>query len=131
MKTYTIPFSYTVNCTIPVQASSLDEAINKTMTLAEVQEDGSCRLIHGFSPIIKSDIDLKSIEVNDELAEELNPKKTYQVTIRRVQTQTVYVEAHSEDDACEIASQNYDSSEYHDSDFEDEESEAIDPEIVD
>ena len=103
MKTYTIPFSYTVNATIEVQASGLDHAINKVMTLAEVQEDGSCRLIHGFSPVIKSDIDVKSIEIDQEKAEELNPKKTYTVRLVRTQTVEVEVEAHTEEEAERVA----------------------------
>jgi hypothetical protein len=103
MKTYTIPFSYTVNATIEVQASGLDHAINKVMTLAEVQEDGSCRLIHGFSPVIKSDIDVKSIEIDEDKAEELNPKKTYTVRLVRTQTVEVEVEAHTEEEAERVA----------------------------
>lgn len=73
------------------------------MTLAEVQEDGSCRLIHGFSPIIESDIDVKSIEIDQEKAEELNPKKTYTVTLIRTQTVDVEVEAHTEEEAERVA----------------------------
>jgi hypothetical protein len=86
-------------------------------------------LIHGFSPIIKSDIDLKSIKIDEDEAEELNPKTRYEVTVRRVQTATFYVEAHNEDDACDIANAQYDDDEYDSSDFSDEEVEAMDPTV--
>lgn len=99
MKTYTIPFSYTVNATIEIQASGLDHAINKFMTYAEVQEDGSCRLIHNFGAITASTVDCKSIEVDQEKAEELNPKKTYTVTLVRTQTVEVEVEAYTAEEA--------------------------------
>jgi hypothetical protein len=129
MKNYTIPFSYTVNCTIKVEASDLDSAIAKVSDLSEVHDDGLCRLIHKFSPIITSDIDLKSIKIDEDEAEELNPKTRYEVTVRRVQTATFYVEAHSEDDACDAANGMYDDEEYDSSDFSDEEVEAMDPTV--
>lgn len=130
MKNYTIPFTYTVNCMIKVEASDLDSAIARVSDLSAVQEDGSCRLIHGFSPVIKSEIDLKSIEIDEDEAEELNPKTRYEVTVRRVQTATFEVEAHCEDDACDIANGMYDDEEYDSSDFSDEEVEACDPTVV-
>jgi len=100
---YKIPFSYTVNATIEVDASDLASAIDKIEHLAGVEPDGSYRLIHGFSPITKSVIDFGSIEVNKEYTEDLNPKKTYSVKLVRTQTVDVEVEAHSEEEAEQVA----------------------------
>jgi len=129
MKTYTIPFSYTVNASIKIEAADLDSAIARVSDLSEVQEDGSCRLIHGYSPIIKSDIDLKSIEIDEDEAGELNPKTRYEVTVRRIQTAAFFVEAHNEDDACDIANAMYDDNEWDETDFSDEDVEACDPTV--
>jgi hypothetical protein len=100
---YKIPFSYTVNATITIQASDLASAIDKVEHLAGVEKDGSCRLIHAFGPIIRSDIDFGSIEINKEWAEELNPKKSYTVKLVRTQTVEVEVEAHSLEEAERVA----------------------------
>lgn len=100
---YKIPFSYTVNATIEVEASDLASAIDKVEHLAGVEKDGSCRLIHGFAPIIKSVIDFGSIQVDKEYAEDLNPKKTYTVKLVRTQTVEVEVEAHSAEEAEQVA----------------------------
>ena len=129
MKNFTIPFSYTVNCTIKVEDDDLASALAQVSILSKVQDDGLCRLIHGFSPVIKSEIDLKSIEIDEEEAVELNPKTHYEVTVRRIQNATFTVEAHSEDDACDIANEMYDNEDYDSSDFSDEYVEAIDPTV--
>jgi hypothetical protein len=126
---YTIPYSYTVTATIEIEASALHSAVGLVERLAKVNEDGSCRLIHGFSPVTNAKIDLKSIKVDMEEAEELNPKKTYEVIIKRTQTMSVMVEAHSDDDACDIANAQYDDGEFDESDFEDEEVETLDPTV--
>lgn len=122
--TYKIPFSYTVNCTIPIEASDLASAIDKVEHLAGVEEDGSCRLIHGFSPITKSTIDFGSIEVHKEWAEELNPKKSYTVKLVRTQTVEVEVEAHSAEEAEQVAIDGAENGEL------DDFSDCIDEEIV-
>jgi hypothetical protein len=127
---YTIPFSFKTNCTIEVDASSLDAAIAKVTQLAEIK-DGYSRLLHGMSPVINNKIDLDSVEIDEDEAEELNPKQTYEVTIRRTQTMTVYVEAHTEEDACDTANGKYDDGEYDESEFEDEEVEAHDATLQD
>lgn len=100
---YKIPFSYTVNATIEVEASDLASAIDKIEHLAGVEPDGSCRLIHGFAPITKSVIDFGSIQVDKEYAEDLNPKKSYTVKLVRTQTVEVEVEAHSAEEAEQVA----------------------------
>jgi hypothetical protein len=127
---YTIPFSFKTNCTIEVDASSLDAAIAKVTQMAEIK-DGYSRLLHGMSPVINNKIDLDSVEIDEEQAEELNPKQTYEVTLRRTQTMTVYVEAHSEDEACDVANGQYDDGDFDDSGFEDEEMEAHDATLQD
>jgi non-ribosomal peptide synthetase component E (peptide arylation enzyme) len=127
---YTIPFSFKTNCTIEVDASSLDAAIAKVTQMAEIK-DGYSRLLHGMSPVINNKIDLDSVEIDEDQAEELNPKQTYEVTLRRTQTMTVYVEAHSEDEACDVANGQYDDGDFDDSGFEDEEVEAHDATLQD
>lgn len=128
---YTIPFSFKTNCTIEVDASNLDDAIAKVTQMAEVDHKGYCRLIHSLSPIINNKVDLDSVEIDEDEAEELNPKQTYEVTLRRTQTMTVYVEAHSEDEACDVANGQYDDGDFDDSGFEDEEVEAHDATLQD
>lgn len=100
---YKIPFSYTVNATVTINASNLESAISKIEHLAGVEKDGTCRLIHGFSPITRSVIDFGSIEIDKELAEEMNPKKSYTVKLVRTQTVEVEVEAHSSEEAERVA----------------------------
>ena len=122
---YTIPFSFKTNCTIEVEAHDLDCAIEKVAEMAKIQ-DGYSRLLHGMAPVINHKADLDSVVIDEDEAEELNPKKTYEVIIRRTQTMTVYVEAHTEEDACDTANGKYDDGEYDESEFEDEEVEATD-----
>lgn len=100
---YKIPFSYTVNATIEVEASDLASAIDKVEHLAGVEPDGSCRLINGFDLITKFTIDFGSIQVDKEYAEDLNPKKSYTVKLVRTQTVEVEVEAHSAEEAEQVA----------------------------
>jgi hypothetical protein len=103
MKLYEIPFTYTVNASIQIKASDLDSAITKALNLAEVNDDGSCRLVHGYSPTIKSEIEVGSIRIDREEAEERNPKKSYTVKLVRTQTVEVEVEAHSAEEAEQVA----------------------------
>ena len=128
---YTIPFTYTVNCTIEVDASDLDAAIGKVSLMSQVDDKGYSKLLHGMSPILNSKPDLHSVEIDEDEAEELNPKRTYEVTLRRTQTMTVYVEAHSEDEACDAANGQYDDGDFDDSGFEDEDMEATDATLQD
>jgi hypothetical protein len=127
---YTIPFSYTVNCTIEVHASDLDEACGKVSLMAQVDKDGYSKLLHGMAPIICNKPDLNSVVIDEDEAEELNPKRTYEVTLKRTQTMTVCVEAHSEDEACDAVNGQYDDGEYDESEFEDEDVEALDATLV-
>lgn len=123
---YTIPFTYTVRATIEVHASDLDEAIGKVSLMSQVDDKDYSKLLHGMSPVINNHIDLHSVVIDEEEAEEMNPKKTYEVTIRRTQNMTVTVEAHSEEDALDAANGQYDNGEFDESEFEDEEVEAVD-----
>ena len=129
---YTIPFSYTTNCTIEVDASSLDEAISKVSLLSQVDADGYSKLLHVMPYSVNSTtkIDADSVEIDEEKAEELNPKQTYAVRLKRVQEVTVYVEAHSEDDAESEAIDKYESDDIED-EFEDCEVEAVEIELND
>ena len=125
---YTIPFSYTTNCTIEVDASSLDEAISKVSLLSQVDESGNCKLLKNVMALDSVKIDADSVEIDEEEAEELNPKQTYAVKLKRVQEVTVYVEAHSEDDAESEAIDRYESDDIED-EFEDCEVEAVEVEL--
>ena len=127
---YTIPFSYTVNCTIEVNASDLDDAIGKVNLMSQVNAEGYSKLLHGMAPIICNKPDLNSVKIDDDEAEELNPKRTYEVTLKRTQTMTVCVEAHSEDEACDAANGQYDDGEFDESGFDDEDVEAMDATLV-
>ena len=100
---YEIPFTYNVNASIFIEASNLESAIDKATHLAGIESDGTCRLIHGFSPVIKSEIELGSIRIDREEAEERNPKKSFTVKLIRTQTVEVEVEAHSADEAERVA----------------------------
>lgn len=106
---YTIPFSYTVNCEIKIEASSLDSALSKVYGLCVTTPDGSCKLLKsplegGVSHLInKIEVDANSIKIDREEAEELNPKKSYTVKLVRTQTVEVEVEAHSADEAERVA----------------------------
>ena len=128
---YTIPFTYTVNCTIEVDASDLNEAIFKVDQMSKVDGNGYSKLLHGMTPVINNKVDVNSVEIDEDEAEELNPKRTYEVTLRRTQTMTVYVEAHSEDEACDTANGQYDDGDFDDSSFEDEDMEATDATLQD
>lgn len=120
MKTYTIPFSYSINANIKVQADSLEDAISQVSLVSQVK-DGYCKLIHGMSPVIEGLVDLDSIEIDEEKALDMNPKNTYVVTITRTQTQQVEVEAHSADEAEDAAIDLYDEGEVCDTSWEDQE----------
>lgn len=100
---YKIPFNYVVDASITIKAPDLATAIAKVEQLAGIEADGSCRLIHGFGAILRSDIDLGSIQINKELAEDWNPKKSYTVKLVRTQTVEVEVEAHSLEEAERVA----------------------------
>jgi hypothetical protein len=121
---YTIPFSFKTNCTIEVEAHDLDCAIEKVAEMAQIK-DGYSRLLHGMAPVINHKADLDSVVIDEDEAEELNPKKTYEVLIRRTQSMTITVEAHSEEDALDAANGKYDDGEFDESEFDDEEVEAV------
>jgi hypothetical protein len=105
MKSYTIPFSYTVNGTIKIDANSLDSALSKAYGLCAPSLDGSCKLLKspmegGVSHLVDNiKVDADSIKIDHEEAEELNPKKSYTVKLVRTQTVEVEVEAHSAEEA--------------------------------
>lgn len=95
---YQIPFSYTVNSTIYIEASDLASAIDKAEYLAK-EQDGTCKILAYNT----STVDFSSIKIDTDLAEDLNPKKTYTVKLVRTQTVEVEVEAHSAEEAEQVA----------------------------
>ena len=99
---YQIPFNYTVNASIYIEAESLTDALYKVQSLAQTN-NGTCPLIHGYSPVTKAEPDCASIKIDEELAEDLNPKRSYTVKLIRTQTVEIEVEAHSEQQAESLA----------------------------
>ena len=103
MRKFKLPFSYTVNGEIEIEASNLQNAIYKFNQLA-VYNDPS-----GHFPILDKAIklvpDANTLEVDEDEAEDMNPPIRWNVQITRTQTVTVEVEAHNEDEAEDLARQ--------------------------
>jgi len=112
MRKFTLPFSYTVNGEIEIEASNLSTAIYKFNQMALHQNPS------GDFPILdkatKLDPDADTMEVDEDEAEDINTPIKWNVQITRTQTVTVEVEAHSEDEAEELAKHKV-----HDGDMED------------
>jgi hypothetical protein len=107
---YEIPFTYTINASLAIEASSLELAIDKVTHLAEIESDGTCRLIQ-LCPVVK-EVDLRSIRIDKEEAEERNPKKRYTVKLVRTQTVEIEVEANSLVEAEETALEEAENNEF-------------------
>jgi hypothetical protein len=103
MRTFKLPFSYTVNGEIEIEASSLASAITKFNALA--QQSNPSGHIPVLDRAIKLVPDTQTLEVDEDEAQDINPPIKYKVTITRTQTVEVEVEAHNEDEAEELASQ--------------------------
>ena len=100
MRTFEIPVSYTINTTLQVDAPTLDSAIRAAQ--AKFFASRTAELIDNIANYPET-IDKHSCKVDKDLAEELNPKKTYSVKLVRTQEVTVEVEADTEDDAQDAA----------------------------
>jgi hypothetical protein len=103
MRTFKLPFSYTVNGEIEIEASSLGSAISKFNVLAQQSSPtGHFPVLDRATKLVP---DAETLEVDEDEAEDINPPIKYKVTITRTQTVEVEVEAHNEDEAEELASQ--------------------------
>jgi hypothetical protein len=102
MRKFILPFSYTVNGEIEIEAVSLQRAINEFNKLAEYHSTT------GHFPILDRATKLvpnaETLEVDEDVAADINPPTKYTVHIVRTQTVDVQVEAHDENEAEEIAS---------------------------
>lgn len=101
MRKFTLPFTYTVNGEIEIEASNLANAIYKFNQMAEYQNPA------GHFPILdkatKLVPDANTLEVDEDEAEDINTPIKWNVQITRTQTVTVEVEAHSEEEAEDLA----------------------------
>jgi hypothetical protein len=112
MRTFKLPFTYTVNGEIEIEASNLDNAIAKFYVLAtHTSTSGTYPVLDRATKLVP---DSNSIEVDEDEARDINPPIKYRVTITRTQSVDVEVEAHDEDDAEELAREKV-----HDGDMED------------
>jgi len=98
MRKFEIPVTYAINTTFEVNAATLDAAIR-----AAQQSFFQMRPTELIELIQPEEVDKHSCKVDKDLAEEMNPKKTYSVKLVRTQEVTVEVEADTEDDAQDAA----------------------------
>jgi hypothetical protein len=107
MRKFTIPFSYTVNGEIEIEGNSLSNAISNFNRLAEATAN-----VGYHAPILDNATTLtpllKTIEVDEDKAEEINPPIKWLVHITRTQTVVVEVEAHDDGEAEELATRRVD-----------------------
>lgn len=127
MRTFKLPFSYTVNGEIEIEATSLSNAIAKFDSMTDHKSPT------GHIPILdkatKLEPDLDTLEVDEDEAADINPPIKYKVHITRTQTVEVEVEAHDEDEAEELANQKVYQGDAED-DFEEESIEVTEVEEV-
>lgn len=104
MRTFKIPFSYTINGEIEIEANNLGSAISKFNVLAQqsVSPTGHVPVLDKATKLVP---DLETIEVDEDTAEDMNPPIKWNVHITRTQTVVVEVEAHDADEAEELANQ--------------------------
>lgn len=97
MKTYKIPFSYQTNAVAEVRAYTLEEAVLSVNQLVNTNTSALQNLAVSVS------IDNSTYKVDQDRIEDLNPKKSYTVTLVRTQTVEVEVEAYSASEAEQVA----------------------------
>lgn len=129
MRTFKIPFSYTINGEIEIEANNLGSAISKFNVLAQQAVNPT-----GHNPILdkatKLVPDIETFEVDEDEAEDINPPIKWNVHVTRTQTAVIEVEAHDADEAEELANQQIYQGEEEDN-FEDESIEVTDVEEAD
>jgi len=126
---YTLPVSFQVNLEVEVEGKSINDAFANFQRDVIRQTEEARRVI--FDAIIQKDgtlldlmrnlmknIPADTIELDKEAAAELNPKNVYSVEVTRTISISVEVEAHSEEEAEDLASERLDNMEYEE-DFED------------
>jgi hypothetical protein len=127
MRTFKLPFSYTVFGEIEIEASNLNDAIAKFDKMAEQKTPT------GHIPVLdkatKLEPDLDTLDVNKDEAADINPPTKYKVTIQKTMTVEVEVEASDEEEAEDIARTKVEDGECED-DYTDEEIEVADIEEI-
>ena len=103
MRTFKLPFTYTVNGEIEIEANSLASAISKFNVLSlQSSPTGHIPVLDRATKLVP---DFETLEVDEEEAADINPPTKYKVTITRTQTVEVEVESHDENEAEELAIQ--------------------------
>lgn len=103
MRSFKLPFTYTVNGEIEIQANCIESAINKFHALSlQASPTGHIPVLDKASKLVA---DLETFKVDEDEARDINPPIKYKVHITRTQTVEVEVEAHDEDEAEELATQ--------------------------
>jgi hypothetical protein len=95
---YNIPFSYTVNSIIPINAKDLNDANSKAIDLLNRMEIHELRSVCSQITAVKN-----SFRINQKKAKELNPKQKYKVRVYKSNYVDIEVEAHSIEDAEDVA----------------------------
>jgi hypothetical protein len=119
MRTFKLPFSYTVNGEIEIEANSLGSAISKFNVLAQQSSPtGHFPVLDRATKLVP---DTETLEVDEDEAQDINPPIKYKVIVTRSQTLEVEVEAHDEEEAEANAFQKVNDGEYCEGDFVDDE----------
>jgi hypothetical protein len=111
MRTFKIPFSYTVNGEIEIEGVNLGNAINRFNRMANTNSNTGDH-VPVLDKATKLTPDLETIEVDEELAAEINPAIKWIVSVTRTQTVDVEVEAHDEDEAERLAHEKVDEGDF-------------------
>ena len=128
MRSFKLPFSYTVNGEIEIQASSLELAIERFNEMKKFQNPV------GHFPILdkatKLEPDAETLEVDEIKAEKINPLTRFKVEVTRTQTAHVWVEAFSQEDAEEQAQDKIENGDFEEDIFQDEDIEITEVEEI-
>jgi hypothetical protein len=119
MRTFKLPFTYTVNGEIEIEANSLGSAISKFNVLAnQSSPTGHFPVLDRATKLVP---DTETLEVDEDEAQDINPPIKYKVIVTRSQSLEVEVEAHDEEEAEANAFQKVNDGEYCEGDFVDDE----------
>jgi hypothetical protein len=119
MRKFKLPFTYTVNGEIEIEANNLASAISKFNVLAEQSSPtGHFPVLDRATKLVP---DTETLEVDEDEAQDINPPIKYKVVLTRTQSLEVEVEAHDEYEAEENAFQKVNEGDYCESSFFDDE----------
>ena len=126
---YALPVSFNVVLEVEIDGTSIQDAYSnfqrdigrRNAAASQAILDSLLKkddTISDLMPSLLHSIPLDTLELDEEEAESLNPKNVYSVEITRTISITVEVQAHSEEDANEIAFECLDNGDYEE-EFED------------